>query len=88
MRVSLRLLGKSTSILLRDSVCVAHYLITGGEGDVLDHIRDFCVKEVLPQCDSSDGRGLSGKVTDMLIEDMIDPEDREDFLDLLESVEE
>ena len=88
MRISLRLhrTGVVTSLSIRTSIVVAHYLIhnLSRNQSVTHHLRDFCVKRVLPHYTSRDARGLSGWVTDLMMADLFQEEDRKEYLALLE----
>ena len=72
MKVSVRISGRVTSISVRDSVCALHYTVHGGAGiNVENHVLDAC-HSIVEEWEGDTGKGLSGFITDRLLEDLID----------------
>lgn len=88
MKVSTRLNGRVTSISLHDSICVLHYLLTNTKPSkpIQDHMNDFVATEVLPNWEGTNAKGLSTRVTHMLVKDCLEPDDHSLFNTLLEEI--
>lgn len=78
MKVSTRINGRVTSINVRNTVCALHQIICGDPNgkNIEGHILDTC-HGIISTWKGATGKGLSGYITDKMLEDLIDTNDLE-----------
>jgi len=80
MKVSTRINGRVTSINVRNTICSLHYIICSNDSDednsndVYGHVLDTC-HTIISTWKGKTGKGLSGYITDQMLEDLLDQED-------------
>lgn len=86
MKLSLRINGRVTSIQLRDSVAALHYLLSDVSVDINHHISNKAY-EFMRKWPNENARGLSGHITDLLLQELVHLDEQKEYTNILKSLE-
>ncbi len=87
MKVSTRINGRVTSIRVKNSVCALHYMVCAPPNkNIESHVLDTC-HTIMSQWEGRTGKGISGFITDKMLEDLLELNDVSEWQAMIKRLE-